>query len=429
MKKLKENTFLCFSDKAKKAIVYDMFNCKKYEMPYEIAKKISLGNATNQDFDIINNIICDDIDDIPTFQNKKLNHLRLLVTNRCNFQCTYCFADHGSYKLDPYDMSYETAKQTIDYFFNNYDIIKSLSFFGGEPLLAIGVIEFICRYISENYPSKIPKYSLVTNGSLLSDDIVKLLQKYNIGIIISHDGPKHIHDKQRITAHGQGTYDLVSEKIKQYKSMLSISIETTYSLVHEDNGMSRRELVSFFTNEFGIDRIILNDVETEPRQQINNTPKTFGELEQVQNLFIDRKYKFTDETYFLTRSYLLGKYTHQFCDADIYHYCIDMYGNIYPCHRFVGKRECIIGNIKKSRLPSGYSDIETKDNKQCQKCRYKLFCRRCFYSMKFVNPECNIIKQKVDLYLNLVLCLMMEDPDGYKNFIQSFNEYGKNHRI
>ena len=85
----------------------------------------------------------------------------MLITNRCNFNCTYCFADHGSYGINLDNMSIEIARKTIDYFFKKYDKIYALSFFGGEPLIAIDLIDYVCGYIAENYEDNIPKYSSI----------------------------------------------------------------------------------------------------------------------------------------------------------------------------------------------------------------------------------------------------------------------------
>lgn len=430
--KLKDNTFIVTSDHAHRAILYDMYTAKKYEIPYEIGKMGNENTLDDKDIEKINSVISDVPVEKTYVENniglKTLGHLRLLITNRCNFNCTYCFADHGSYGISLDDMSIETARKTIDYFFKKYDKIYALSFFGGEPLIAIDLIDYVCGYIAENYKDNVPKYSLVTNGSLLNEKTVGVLRKYHIGVVISHDGPQCINDANRKYPDGRGTYELVTDKIKQYRDQLNCTIETTYSSLHEKNDVSRKDLVDYFTNQLNINRVVINDTEIEGNHPKDLEPRINGQIAQINEFFDSNNYTFTDFIAQMTNAFFNLRYTDRFCDAGINEYCVDMKGNIYPCHRYVGKPEYILGTVDTEIDNHAFIEINSKSNSECKACPYKAFCRRCVYSLKYVHGSCEEIKEWVRLYLTRMLTLFMEKPDDYQKIIQKFNEfYEKNH--
>lgn len=160
---------------------------------------------------------------LATFYKTQLNALTLQVTQNCNLRCEYCVYS-GKYTTRTHSnkrMSYDMAKKGIDYLLAHSRESEELTlgFYGGEPLLEFPLIKKCVDYIEQKIPEKKIRYLITTNGTLLSKEIVEYMVKHNFDIIISLDGPREIHDKYRRFANdGQGTYNIIMEKIKYVKN-------------------------------------------------------------------------------------------------------------------------------------------------------------------------------------------------------------------
>lgn len=153
--------------------------------------------------------------------NNSNPHLILGITEDCNFRCKYCVYG-GQYKnfrthTRKY-MPFETAKKTIDYFFTRFaDESKAetlaeqntISFYGGEALLAFPMIKEIIRYVNKNYKGRPLDFRITSNGYLLNDTIMDYLAENNIGFAVSLDGPEEDHDRNRVLAGGEKTFEKV----------------------------------------------------------------------------------------------------------------------------------------------------------------------------------------------------------------------------
>lgn len=161
-----------------------------------------------------------------------LQQLILEVTTACNLRCKYCIFG-GNYKLmrshENGKMKWQTAKKAIDLYFSlfkeaeeyNYVRKPMITFYGGEPLINFQLIKECILYIENNYSEYNVNYSLTTNGTLLNDEIIDFLYKHNINAIVSLDGPREEHNRNRVYRNGQGTFDDVYENI----SKLSIKFQ------------------------------------------------------------------------------------------------------------------------------------------------------------------------------------------------------------
>ena len=142
-------------------------------------------------------------------------------TKRCNQKCLYCHAQSKSDNLKGFDMDLKTAKATVDFIFQSPAKAIQIEFQGGEPLLNFPVVKYILEYSAKmaKKHNKELGYSLVSNLTLMDDEKLEYLMSVkNFGIATSFDGPKYVHDKNRIYLNGDGTYDDVVKWIKKIKS-------------------------------------------------------------------------------------------------------------------------------------------------------------------------------------------------------------------
>ncbi|WP_042834813.1 hypothetical protein [Thermoanaerobacter sp. YS13] len=102
----------------------------------------------------------------------------LIVTNNYNYRRKYCYAKGGSYRLKIEDMSIEDAKEIIDYFIRNFDLIHTIQIFGGELMLNYSIINFICKYFNDlkrnNIISYMPRFGMVTNGGHFPEESIRI---------------------------------------------------------------------------------------------------------------------------------------------------------------------------------------------------------------------------------------------------------------
>lgn len=159
---------------------------------------------------------------LPTFNDGDFQDITFCVTEQCNFRCSYCYM---SGKNDKHVMSIETAKKAVDY------ILKlpvkfpaaAWNFIGGEPTLEMELVDRITDYIKmrlyeENHPwFNHSAFLIETNGYLYDDEKVQRYREKNrnaVQFAITIDGTKEKHDISRITAAGEGTYDVVEKNVK-----------------------------------------------------------------------------------------------------------------------------------------------------------------------------------------------------------------------
>ena len=144
--------------------------------------------------------------------------LAIIVTGKCNLRCVYCYE-----KFDKPKMGKETQEEIVSYLRNALPKYESLyiGWFGGEPLLALDVIEALSNRIVELCQSLNKKYyaSITTNGVLLTESCHKVLNKCKINMFqITLDGPSQIHDQQRVTPNGKGSYRIIYRNLLEMKN-------------------------------------------------------------------------------------------------------------------------------------------------------------------------------------------------------------------
>lgn len=157
-------------------------------------------------------------------------HLILEVTPQCNLRCKYCvYGEHypntRSYNGNLMDIS--TAQRAVDYYMENYKKVNYrnpnstpiVGFYGGEPLLNFPVIEATVSYINKKYKPVYGDilYSITTNGVLLDDAKQKFFVENNFALIVSLDGNKENHDRNRVFPDGSGSFDRIYANLERFQ--------------------------------------------------------------------------------------------------------------------------------------------------------------------------------------------------------------------
>jgi len=168
---------------------------------------------------------------LPYYLNRKLQLLTIQLTHACNLRCSYCpyTSNDGTYRLhENKRINLETIKKALlmlrDNSVDSEDI--TVGFYGGEPLLEFELIEETVRYCKKIFVGKEVSYTITTNGTLISDEVLELFEKENFQVVISLDGPREINDKNRKFANSnKSVFDKVIKNIiyikENYKTLFN----------------------------------------------------------------------------------------------------------------------------------------------------------------------------------------------------------------
>ena len=158
-----------------------------------------------------------------------------VVTNRCNGNCVYCQA-HAADSNSHGDMTLEVAEHAVDIALSSPARHLTFEFQGGEPLLNFKVIQHIVLYTEANKGNKDVSFSVVSNLTLLTDDIMSFLMEHKVSISTSLDGPEFLHNQNRPLLNGQGCYAKTIDKVQKLRnagtSVNAIQTTTKASLAY-----------------------------------------------------------------------------------------------------------------------------------------------------------------------------------------------------
>lgn len=203
--------------------------------------------------------------------------LYLVLTLRCNLECKYCFLKPSLLELSAksYDMDLNTVAESIKAYGRNLSSNasrKTIILYGGEPLLNKKAIEFVLEKVSEmKFRNELPQdlaITINTNATVVTKDICKLFKKYDVAVSVSLDGPKEIHDKNRIKFNGEGSFsDTISGfyKLKEAGVQTGISCTVTSDIIDY-----LPEITNWFIKDLKADFLGFNPLTyTKPKQSID----------------------------------------------------------------------------------------------------------------------------------------------------------------
>jgi radical SAM additional 4Fe4S-binding domain len=357
---------------------------------------------------------------VPTFTslppiNVQADHqkrITLLVAQDCNLACDYCFADKGVYGNQG-KMTVETACRAIDFLLHKSEekIEYIVNFLGGEPLLNFPVIKKVAEYTTSISNRKgIPVYlSMTTNGTILNDEILEFLKKYDVSVTVSIDGPKEIHDRYRKFADGSGSFETIVENLQRMVAKLTKDIAVQVTLTKQSLSMDESrtyfEKMGFKHIEFSraSDHCKCNG--TYFREEIkDNVPgnRSGDDLQMALKRYSGDQIvsKCKNMKKFFTES--LKKVNYYNCYAGIYTCAVDIKGDIYVCCLFVGMPEFRIGNVwdgmDEGQYTKFFNDFE-KSREVCNLCWARTLCGRgCFRDAvkdgRFCEPDEQFCNQR-----------------------------------
>ena len=314
-----------------------------------------------------------------------LKAMCLHIAHGCNLKCRYCFAGEGEYHEKGL-MSFEVGKKAIDYLIASSGRRKNLEidFFGGEPLLNFGVVKDIVKYARsiEKENNKNFRFTLTTNALLLNDEITDFLNKEMSNVVLSLDGRKEVNDHMRMRKDGSGSFDTIVPNIQRF-------VEKRGDKDYYIRGTFTRQNLDFTKDiekflELGFKNLSMEPVVTSADYGIKeeDLPGIMDEYEKLAALYIDRKKSGNGFTFFHFMIDLDGGPCAikrlKGCGSGTEYVAVTPYGEIYPCHQFVGQDGFQIGTVDEgitnTRLVKSFKEANLYTKDKCSKCFAKFFC-------------------------------------------------------
>ena len=312
----------------------------------------------------------------------------LHVAHTCNLNCSYCFASQGKYHGERALMSYEVGKQAFDFLIANSGSRRNLEvdFFGGEPLMNWDVVKQLVAYAREQEKiyNKNFRFTLTTNGMLVDDDVIDFCNKEMHNVVLSLDGRKEIHDRLRVDYAGKGSYDRIVPKFQEFvkrRGDKEYYMRGTFTHANPD---FTKDLLHMA--DLGFDRLSMEPVVCAPGDPAALTDEDIQVVKEQYEILAEEMLKrrkegrpFTFYHYMLdlTGGPCIYKRLSG-CGSGTEYVAVTPWGDLYPCHQFVGEEKYKLGDIwngiTNEAIRQEFRSCNAYSRPDCRDCWARLYC-------------------------------------------------------
>ena len=320
--------------------------------------------------------------------SKVVKALCLHVAHTCNLNCSYCFASQGKYQGERALMSFEVGKQAFDFLIANSGTRRNLEvdFFGGEPLMNWDVVKQLVAYARsiEKQHNKNFRFTFTTNGMLLDDEVIDFLNKEMTNVVLSLDGRKEVNDHFRKNYAGVGSYDTIVPKFQRL-------VEKRGGKDYYVRGTFTHNNVDFTNDLFHMADLGFTELSMEPvvcppddpyALTKEDLPKLFEQYEILAKEMLRRKKEGRGFTFY---HYMLdlknGPCIYKRitgCGSGTEYMAVTPWGELFPCHQFVGDPKYSLGNIwdgvTNTAVQDEFRSCNAYARPECKDCWAKLYC-------------------------------------------------------
>ncbi len=322
---------------------------------------------------------------ITDFKNREtvVKALCLHIAHDCNLACQYCFAEEGEYHGRRALMSFEVGKKALDFLVANSGNRRNLEvdFFGGEPLMNWDVVKQLVEYgrSLEEPNNKKFRFTLTTNGILLNDEVEEFCNREMSNVVLSLDGRREVNDKMRPSRNGKSSYDVIVpkfQKLAESRNQMNYYVRGTFTR----NNLDFSEDALHFA-DLGFKQMSIEPVVSLPEEPYSireeDLPKIMEEYDKLAVEYIKRKKEGRGFNFFhfmidLQQGPCVAKRLSG-CGSGTEYLAVTPWGDLYPCHQFVGEEEFLLGNVD-----TGVTNTEIRDEFKLCNVYAKEKCRDCF---------------------------------------------------
>ena len=320
--------------------------------------------------------------------NSPVKSMCLNISHDCNLRCEYCFAAKGDFGTGRELMPLEVAKKAIDFLIeksaNRHNL--EVDFFGGEPLMNFDVVKKTVEYARsiEKQHNKNFRFTITTNGLLLTDDKIDFINREMSNVVLSLDGRKEVNDKLRVSPNGQGSFDAIVpkyQKLVRERGDKDYYVRGTFTRNNLDFTNDVIKMAELGFNQLSIEPVV-SDEKLDYSIKEADLPRVFEEYETLAKEMIKRKkngkcFNFFHFMIDLDQGPCAIKRLRG-CSCGNEYIAVTPNGDIYPCHQFVGHEQWRMGNVVENTFRDEIKNQFAKTNiytkEKCKNCWAKFFC-------------------------------------------------------
>ena len=314
--------------------------------------------------------------------------LCLHIAHTCNLNCSYCFASQGKYHGERAVMSFEVGKQALDFLVENSGTRHNLEvdFFGGEPLMNFQVVKDLVAYARsiEKEKGKNFRFTLTTNGVLVDDDVIEWANKECSNVVLSLDGRKEVHDRFRVDFAGNGSWEKIVPKFQKFveaRGGKEYYMRGTFTHANPDFLEDIKVMLDLGFNELSMEPVVCakGDPSALTEEDMELVMKQYEDLAtlMLQRDKEGRPFTFYHYMIDLTGGPCIYKRISG-CGSGTEYMAVTPWGDLYPCHQFVGEERFKLGDIwtgvTNKEVQSEFAACNVYAHPECRDCWARLYC-------------------------------------------------------
>jgi len=314
--------------------------------------------------------------------------LCLHVAHTCNLNCAYCFASQGKYQGDRAVMSFDVGKRALDFLMENSGTRHNLEvdFFGGEPLMNFQVVKDLVAYARsmEKEKGKNFRFTLTTNGVLIDRDVIDFCNAEMSNVVLSLDGRKEIHDRYRVDYAGNGSWERIVPRFRELveaRGGKNYYMRGTFTHANPDFLKDVETMLDLGFRELSMEPVVC--APNDPSALTEEDRKTvLDQYEKLAELMLKKEKEGDPFTFYhymidLTEGPCIYKRISG-CGSGTEYMAVTPWGDLYPCHQFVGDEKFRLGDIwagvTNPELREEFKGCNVYARPECADCWAKLYC-------------------------------------------------------
>lgn len=314
--------------------------------------------------------------------------LCLHVAHTCNLNCSYCFASQGKYQGERAVMSYEVGKRALDFLVENSGTRRNLEvdFFGGEPLMNFQVVKDLVAYARsiEKEKGKNFRFTLTTNGVLVDDDVIAWANKECHNVVLSLDGRKEVHDRYRVDYAGNGSWEKIVPKFQKFveaREGKGYYMRGTFTHANPDFLKDIQTMLDLGFRELSMEPVVCASGDPSELTE-EDMEVVMQQYEQLAELMLQKDKEGEPFTFYhymidLTGGPCIYKRISG-CGSGTEYMAVTPWGDLYPCHQFVGDEKFLLGNIwdgvTNTAVQGEFAACNVYAHEECKQCWARLYC-------------------------------------------------------
>ena len=314
--------------------------------------------------------------------------LCLHIAHTCNLNCSYCFASQGKYHGERALMSFEVGKRALDFLVENSGTRRNLEvdFFGGEPLMNFDVVKKLVEYARsiEKEKGKNFRFTLTTNGVLIDDDVIDFSNREMSNVVLSLDGRKEVHDRYRVDYAGNGSWEKIVPKFQKFveaRGGKNYYMRGTFTHANPDFLEDIKTMLDLGFSELSMEPVVA--ASDDPSALTEEDRKiVMKQYEDLAKLMLERDKDGKPFTFYHYMIDLKGGpciYKRiSGCGSGTEYMAVTPWGDLYPCHQFVGDEKFKLGDIwngiENKEVQNEFASCNVYAREECRSCWARLYC-------------------------------------------------------